>query len=170
VTLTERWRGFYVYVYRDPRDGAVFYVGKGKGRRAWLHLSEAQTGTGHNLALSSRILLLQSLGTPPLVECVSQGLSEPDAFDMERLAIATHRGTAVNASEGCMSDAARRRSWARDYISRQPRFRAWVAKVRPSRLQIDMHLLLLKVAAQEFARPTPVWLSAPQQPMEGPTL
>ena len=28
----------YVYLYIDPRDARVFYVGCGKGRRMWVHL------------------------------------------------------------------------------------------------------------------------------------
>lgn len=32
--------GFYVYAYIDPRDDAVFYIGKGVGARATDHLSD----------------------------------------------------------------------------------------------------------------------------------
>lgn len=35
---------FYVYELIDPRDGAVFYVGKGKGRRMFYHEYEAKSG------------------------------------------------------------------------------------------------------------------------------
>ena len=34
-----RHLGFYVYLYIDPRDEKIFYVGKGKGRRLLAHLS-----------------------------------------------------------------------------------------------------------------------------------
>ena len=30
--------GFYVYLYTDPRNEKPFYVGKGKGNRAFSHL------------------------------------------------------------------------------------------------------------------------------------
>ncbi|XZE17522.1 hypothetical protein SH449x_002796 [Pirellulaceae bacterium SH449] len=33
--------GFYVYLYIDPRDESVFYVGKGKGERALAHLKDS---------------------------------------------------------------------------------------------------------------------------------
>ena len=32
--------GWYVYLYRDPRDGTIFYVGKGQGNRVFSHLNE----------------------------------------------------------------------------------------------------------------------------------
>lgn len=35
---------FYVYELVDPRDGAVFYVGKGKGPRMHQHEKEARAG------------------------------------------------------------------------------------------------------------------------------
>lgn len=35
---------FYVYELVDPRDGAVFYVGKGRGNRIMAHEQEAKRG------------------------------------------------------------------------------------------------------------------------------
>jgi len=32
--------GYYVYLYVDPRDGKVFYIGKGKDERCLDHLFE----------------------------------------------------------------------------------------------------------------------------------
>src|SRR5712691_6759209 len=33
--------GDYVYLYIDPRDSTIFYLGKGQGNRALSHLSDA---------------------------------------------------------------------------------------------------------------------------------
>lgn len=35
---------YYVYELRDPRSGAVFYIGKGKGNRIHAHEKEAERG------------------------------------------------------------------------------------------------------------------------------
>ena len=37
---------YYVYALRDPRDGRVFYVGKGRGGRINAHLREAGKDKG----------------------------------------------------------------------------------------------------------------------------
>jgi hypothetical protein len=39
----ERHLGSYVYLLVDPRDGRIFYVGKGEGGRCFEHLAEART-------------------------------------------------------------------------------------------------------------------------------
>jgi len=43
--------GHYVYVYTDPRDGRVFYVGKGKGQRALALIK----GQGLTLKVGARL-------------------------------------------------------------------------------------------------------------------
>ncbi len=32
--------GYYVYLYIDPRDESVFYVGKGRSNRCFSHLND----------------------------------------------------------------------------------------------------------------------------------
>src|SRR5713226_3424238 len=40
--------GYYVYLYIDPRDSTIFYVGKGQGNRAFSHLSDASESRNHS--------------------------------------------------------------------------------------------------------------------------
>jgi hypothetical protein len=34
----------YIYLYTDPRDNQVFYIGKGRGSRLFAHLDEPSGG------------------------------------------------------------------------------------------------------------------------------
>src|SRR5207248_11305640 len=47
--------GFYVYLLRDPRDGQVFYVGKGQGSRVLSHVREASADPVSEGAKEKRI-------------------------------------------------------------------------------------------------------------------
>lgn len=75
--------GYYVYLYVDPRDERVFYVGKGKGARALAHLdNDAREGVQAVLAE------LASAGMTPRIEILSHGLPDAEtAFRVESAAI-----------------------------------------------------------------------------------
>lgn len=74
--------GFYVYLLIDPRNGRVFYVGKGKGRRALFHWSSFHLGKakGKKHATLARI---HREGLKPRVDVVCDGLSESEAYRIE---------------------------------------------------------------------------------------
>lgn len=75
--------GYYVYVYVDPADESVFYVGKGKGSRALAHLNVVE-----KKRLTARIRRIQSSGLQPRIDILAHGLpSERVAFAVEAAAI-----------------------------------------------------------------------------------
>lgn len=75
--------GFYVYLYVNPENGEVFYVGKGKGKRALSHLN-GQKGS----PLGRTIRKLNQRGATPRVEILIHGLrDERAALDVEMAAI-----------------------------------------------------------------------------------
>lgn len=76
--------GFYVYALVDPRDDSVFYVGKGKGGRAWSHLKRR----GANSLLWDRVCDVSNSGHDVVVRIVKDGLEEKSAFDLEKKMIA----------------------------------------------------------------------------------
>jgi uncharacterized protein len=74
--------GFYVYVYIDPRDDSVFYVGKGKGERALAHLKDSTESDK-----VQRITELTKLGLTPRIDILRYGLSQQEALHVEAAAI-----------------------------------------------------------------------------------
>jgi len=66
---------FYVYTHRRADTGAVFYVGKGRNRRAW----NRSTRNAYWKKIAAK--------TDVIVEIVKDGLSELCAFSMEKALI-----------------------------------------------------------------------------------
>lgn len=83
---------FYVYELVDPRDGAVFYVGKGKGARMWQHARDAKRGLVSNEAKTRRILDIMESGHEPIARQVAEYEIEADVFEHEIELIATLPG------------------------------------------------------------------------------
>lgn len=74
--------GYYVYAYLDPRDQAVFYVGKGKGNRAFEHLFD--TSETKKVA---RIAAIKEAGLLPRIDILVHGLTEQEALRVEAVCI-----------------------------------------------------------------------------------
>lgn len=73
---------FYVYVYSDPRTDVPFYIGKGKGNRAFSHLEDRG-----ETEKALRIQEIRSAGFQPRIEILAFGLDEESAFKVEAAAI-----------------------------------------------------------------------------------
>lgn len=75
--------GYYVYLYVDPRDGKVFYIGKGKGERCLDHLFEDD-----DHPKVKRIRDIFAAGLEPLIEILAHGMATSDeAYLVEAAAI-----------------------------------------------------------------------------------
>lgn len=108
--LTQEEVGWYVYLLRDPRNGEVFYVGKGQGNRAFAHAASARDTADHpelQTAKAARITeITQSApGVNVHVEILRHRLvSEGFAYEVESATIdvlhATAPGTLLNCVRG----------------------------------------------------------------------
>lgn len=75
--------GYYVYVYVDPRDSQIFYVGKGCRGRALAHLDDEQ-----ECEKTRRIAELKAVGLFPEIEILAHGMADEEtALRIEAAAI-----------------------------------------------------------------------------------
>jgi uncharacterized protein len=70
---------YYVYVYIDPRNFEEFYYGKGKDGRKDAHLTDDADSEK-----TRRIAAIRADGLEPTVRVVARGLSEEQAFLVEK--------------------------------------------------------------------------------------
>jgi len=83
---------FYVYIHRKQSNGEVFYVGKGKDKRAWL--KSGRTEFWHRVVTKHGLV----------VEIVLSGLQEWYAFELETDLIALYGRK--DLGEGCLINMA----------------------------------------------------------------
>lgn len=79
---------FYIYELIDPRDGAVFYVGKGSGRR--IHNHEAEARRGAHSRKCERIREIWAAGSQVVHAVVYRFTDENDALQAEFHLIERH--------------------------------------------------------------------------------
>lgn len=97
---------FYVYVYFDPYTKEPFYVGKGTGNRAWVHIKSPSNPRDTNKLKKRKIEKILKSGSTPIVKIIKDGLTEFEAYRDEASLIAhygrlwNHTGCLVNIEEG----------------------------------------------------------------------
>jgi uncharacterized protein len=74
--------GSYVYVYIDPRTHRPFYIGKGRGNRAFSHLKP-----DGNSDKAQKLRELAKLEIAPQIDILRYGLTEKESLHVEAAAI-----------------------------------------------------------------------------------
>ena len=85
----------YVYLLKESNDvnDVGFYVGKGTGGRAYVHLRESRWSNPkntHNPFLYHKIKSLMDAGTPPIVYFLAINLTSNEAYEIESQYIKKH--------------------------------------------------------------------------------
>ena len=129
-SVAERLK-YYVYLYIDPRDDSVFYVGKGKGKRALSHLYDVSES-----AKVQKIRELRLNGLEPRIEILVHGLEdEGDALRVE---------AAVIDLLGKDKLTNRVRGWGSAVVGRSS-LKELVTLYNPVPAQIDDPVLLIRI-------------------------
>lgn len=95
---------YYVYLLKDPRNGDVFYVGKGKGNRINSHSLDALIAGTDKSEKIKRIKEITAGNMDLDLVVLRHGLTEKAAFEVEAAAIDLLSGTLTNIMGGHHSD------------------------------------------------------------------
>lgn len=124
---------FYVYFLIDPRDGATFYVGKGRGDRIKAHAAEVRNGRWKNGAKCRRIADILSAGLCVVEHIHAADLSEGDAYALERRLIREMDGL-TNISHGTVTAEQAAIEQLRHLRANLKTFAEWITTTEQKRL------------------------------------
>lgn len=78
--------GYYVYILRDPRNGKIFYIGKGKGSRIYSHLIHEEFAKIGDIKNSKKLKTIRAIKRKKLkviLEILRHGLTEKESLEIE---------------------------------------------------------------------------------------
>lgn len=78
---------FYTYVLIDPRNGKIFYVGKGKGRRSEEHEKNVEYGKEYNKVKETLIKNILKSGNKVMDRVVGRFKTENEALSVESVLV-----------------------------------------------------------------------------------
>lgn len=125
---------FYVYQLIDPRDGEVFYVGKGCGQRSSQHARDAIGGRVGNAEKFKRISAIHADGERVVEHIVHRDLSEAEALRIERQMIGELREQLTNIRGGNRTNAEVVQQQAAYWLGRMKTYDEWIATARPEQI------------------------------------
>lgn len=134
--------GFYCYLLIDPRDDAIFYVGKGKGKRIKSHARRAASGAIDNVEKHRRIRAILGAGLRVREVVFAAFEEEGAAFACERELIERLRDYGLtNIVGGVVTNDQLARQQAQDMLDRMISFEQWIANCSPEQLAASARVM-----------------------------
>lgn len=128
--------GYYTYLLIDPRNAAIFYVGKGKGDRVSSHARLVRAGKVDNAEKCRRIREIHEAALEVTALVFSQHDAETGAFDVERWLIASLRDSGItNIAGGVVTNERAGQERAAAMLSRMMTYDEWIATASAKRLE-----------------------------------
>jgi hypothetical protein len=125
---------FYVYFLIDPRNGGIFYVGKGKGRRMYAHAPSSRKTQGSG-AKSSKIIEIEQAGHKVKEVVFATYDIDADAYAVERTLIKKLKDKGLtNISSGSVSPNEALSMWAKTKLAQLPDFEDWFVALPQGRI------------------------------------
>jgi len=125
-SFSDNHSGYYVYFLVDPDTGKIFYVGKGRGRRALMHMANARRGHVDNCEKFKAITRVHASGNEVCVLYFASALTERDAFAIEKEVIGALVKTEItNISMGIATNEEKNAEEAAYYYRQLLPYRVW---------------------------------------------
>lgn len=137
---------FYVYLLVNPLTDRIFYIGKGKGKRAEGHLKENRTGKLSNHKKHQEINKIRELGYDPEVIVFKNNLTESEALKLEHYLIDKLRKFITNIQSGNINIHEKNKVWAQNQLNRGLSYEDWLA-LRP---RLEAHKILYREIIKEL--------------------
>ncbi len=131
---------YYVYALIDPTNGRLFYIGKGKGKRALVHWSQMFSDKCRSTAKSERLIAIKRAGLKVRVDILADGLTNDSAYLVEQSFIRLIGFTYLtNVLPGSMTENMRLLREARHMMKNAVSFMIWRREnpEKPERLHWD---------------------------------
>jgi len=116
---------YYVYFLIDSYNNEIFYIGKGKNKRAENHVSEYKKGIISNHKKYQRIGNILSNKNKVLIHIYKNQLNEHDALRIEKQLIQNYKSKITNSQSGTLSKQEATIIWAKEIKQKMIPFHIW---------------------------------------------
>lgn len=130
---------YYVYLLINPLDNSIFYVGKGKNKRAEGHLKENISGKLTNAKKHKTINTIIESGLIPEIVIFDNELEESDAYSIERELITLFKKTISNYSKGIVDKHSKNLEKAKIIVRGIVPFDVWLNRKQRTEAEIDLY-------------------------------